>query len=997
MLQNKQRLIKIKKIISILIAISIFSYIIPLNNISNANTYHKNNISNGQPISSYWFPNDLLNWSFDKDPDAKYNVSHVPLANRVKKNLLPILTPKQNKDVEVVSISIMNQNTSGNPSQGSNKLNANTFSYWQYIDKLVYWGGSAGEGIIVPPSPDVTDSAHKNGVPVYGTAFFPQNEHGGKLEWLNQFLTKNSDNTFPLADKLIEVAKAYNFDGWFLNQETNGANSEHSKKMQEFIKYFKSKAPNLDIMWYDSMVTNGDIDWQNALTDENKMFLIDGNNNAVADSMFLNFWWNTNSLASKELLKASEAKAKELGLNQYDLYAGIDVQERGYNTPVRWNLFEGNNNNPYTSLGLYCPSWTYFSSSTIEEFLEKESKFWVNEHGNPSIQNSATDKSWKGISTYVVERSAITSAPFNTNFSMGNGKHFFVDGHELSNQAWNNRSINDIMPTYRWIIDNSGNNNIKADIDYSTAYYAGNSISLKGNLNANNYSTIKLYSANLPITNDLIFQTIAKSNKSVNMDLYLEFHDGTNATIVADKPINTNWTKLTYNISQYVNKSIKTISYKLKSSTNIQDIKVNLGNITIESRNQKPVVNVTKVDKQNEYIQEGLYGGVRISIKTNSTKENINHYEIYRIINSEEILVGVTTNPDYYVGNLKRNGKETSSTFNVYAINKSNKYGYSAKFTLNWGDYPTPKADFNISSTFINPGESINLTNLSSETTESVEWHLPGADSEFSTEFNPSVKYSKEGVYNITLTAKNSSGQDVMVKNSIITVKKHNPNDIVNLSLNKKATASSFVNDKEAPQFALDGDINTKWCAVGDGPHSITIDLMSDQNNNLKDSSKNLKSMITSIGIDHAGAGGENSGFNTKGYTISTSNDGINFTDILTVTDNNKNSTMDNIPVTDARYVRLNIDKATQGGDKATRIYEIKVMGYQTSETNTPPITEYNNQNHSNKPNSNITNPNNTNSSMNNPSTRERSNIIILISLLLTSIILITCYKKVKK
>lgn len=61
------------------------------------------------------------------------------------------------------------------------------FSNWQYIDQLVYWGGSAGEGIIVPPSPDVTDAAHKNGVPVLGTIFFPQGAHGGKIEWLNTF------------------------------------------------------------------------------------------------------------------------------------------------------------------------------------------------------------------------------------------------------------------------------------------------------------------------------------------------------------------------------------------------------------------------------------------------------------------------------------------------------------------------------------------------------------------------------------------------------------------------------------------------------------------------------------------------------------------------------------------------------------------------------------------------------------------------------------------
>ncbi len=195
-----------------------------------------NSIQN-QPISSYWYPEDLLKWSANNDKDAKFNKSTVPLAKRVEKDKLDTINDTQNKDVKVVAISIMNANTSGNPSQGSNKFSANTFSYWQYIDKLVYWGGSAGEGLIVPPSPDVTDSAHRNGVPVLGTVFFPMTAHGGKMEWLNKFLEKDANGNFPIVDKLIEVAENYGFDGWFINQETEGTEQEpltpeHAKLMQ---------------------------------------------------------------------------------------------------------------------------------------------------------------------------------------------------------------------------------------------------------------------------------------------------------------------------------------------------------------------------------------------------------------------------------------------------------------------------------------------------------------------------------------------------------------------------------------------------------------------------------------------------------------------------------------------------------------------------------------------------------------------------------------------
>ena len=289
-----------------------------------------------RPEASYWFPEDLLKWNADKDPDLAYNVSTVPLAKRVDKADLKPVNDTQNTDTKVMAISIMNSSTSGNAPHGLNTANANTFSYWQYVDELVYWGGSSGEGIIVPPSPDVTDMGHTNGVPVLGTVFFPQNVSGGKVEWLDQTLAQKSDGSFPVADKLIEVATTYGFDGWFINQETEGENetslgADYATKMQAFIAYLKKQAPDLRVVYYDSMTKDGSIDWQNALTDENSMYMTDGDH-PIADEMFLNFWWTEDKLAGDDLLAASATKAKELGIDPYSLYAGIDVQADGFPT-----------------------------------------------------------------------------------------------------------------------------------------------------------------------------------------------------------------------------------------------------------------------------------------------------------------------------------------------------------------------------------------------------------------------------------------------------------------------------------------------------------------------------------------------------------------------------------------------------------------------------------------------------------------------------------------
>ncbi len=154
------------------------------------------------------------------------------------------------------------------------------------------------------------------------------------------------------------------------------------------------------------------------------IFLIDADKEKVADSMFLNFWWTTNRLAEQELLRESNLRAISLGINPYSLYAGIDIQANGTNTQIRWGLLTDDNNIPYTSLGIYCPSWTFFSSNNVDEFMSKENRLWVNELGDPRA--NIEDAGFIGMSTYAVENTVINSIPFTTNFNIGNGYNFFL-------------------------------------------------------------------------------------------------------------------------------------------------------------------------------------------------------------------------------------------------------------------------------------------------------------------------------------------------------------------------------------------------------------------------------------------------------------------------------------------------------------------------------------------------------------------------------------------
>lgn len=862
------------------------------------------------PISSYWFPADLLAWNYEDNPDSAYNVSTVPLQERVDIDKLSTINTTQNKDTKVMAISIMNSSTSGNAPQGKSKFSANTFSYWQYVDTLVYWGGSAGEGIIVPPSPDVTDAAHKNGVSVLGTIFFPMLEHGGKIEWLNDFLQKDASGNFPMANKLIEVAVKYGFDGWFINQETQDSLTQnHAVLMQEFIKQCKEEAPGgFQIVWYDSMTKGGEMNWQNALTQENDIFLIDSEKNKIADSMFLNFWWGDNEL------KNSRERAEQLGINPYDLYAGIDVQADGVMTPVEWQNFEnGSASATYTSLGLYCPSWSYFAANTIDEYDKNESRLWVNEYGNPAIDTKVSGNTWKGVSTYVAERSVVNKAPFVTNFSMGNGYSYFIDGVKVSNRDWNNRSMADVMPTYRWIMDSEGGNQLKVYTDYANAYYGGNSFRFYGNMDAGKKTEVKLFASDLAIEKTMKVSMALKASSETTANLVLTMEDGSTEIVKGDKAVSNKWTVVGFDISKLAGKTVRNISVSIASKEKASGYEFFLGNLSIlNGKLGTADVTFAKVDGC-VFDEENMYAGIRLYYEP-SGDADVKNYEIYRINedNSKSLLV-VTTNPSCcYIDRLERSGDSLSTKFEVVAVNPYGVRGKGATTSIEWKDNSLPRADFKASATLISEGGSVTFESTSTQNTEGFLWEFEGAEVTTSEEASPTVTYQKEGTYKVSLTAKNTKGEDKKEMEGFITV--NNTTDVV-LSSGKDTIASSYVNENEAPQFAVDGDRSTKWCATGNPPHTLTIDL------------GEVKT-INQVAIAHAEKGNESPDMNTEKYTIEVSTDGNQFTEIVNVTKNKEGATLDTFKLVDARYVRLNVVKPTQGSDSAARIYEVEVFGF---------------------------------------------------------------------
>ncbi len=593
--------------------------------------------SGTQPYASYWHPSTILDWDPATDPDARFNRSHVPLAGRTSDPALKANPHARAGEGRIASL-VSFAPTSDNPSQGSADPNYYAFPYWQYIDTLVFWGGSASEGLILAPNPTVIDAAHRNGVKVYGTVFFPPVAYGGQLQWVRDFVRKDGA-VYPVADKLVEVARYYGFEGWFINQETGGGDAALATELRNAMTYARSRGP-VDFMWYDAMTESGSVSWQDGLTSANDAFLQSGATR-VADSMFLDFGWS----ATKQ--NASRANARALGRSEYDLYAGIDTEANGYNTSVPWSAVFPDGQPHVTGLGLYRPEWTWKSSTSRADFYARDARYWVGANGDPS--NTSTTSAWKGLATYVAESSPVTAKPFVTDFNAGHGDFYAIGGERLGAGGWNNLSLQDVPPTYRWIVQSAGTKLTPA-IDFSDAYEGGSSLQLTGRLDAAN--TVRLHQTRLPVAADTKIAVTVKTPQpgATHLAAAVSFTDDPTAftTIDVGSTSGPGWESRTLDLSPYAGRTIAQLGLRVAAPEPVADYAIHVGRLAVYDGDVDTVAAPTGVS---------IIGATDVSPTRRSLRlawtpapGSVDHYDVFRrAADGTRTYLGGTTNDAYFV------------------------------------------------------------------------------------------------------------------------------------------------------------------------------------------------------------------------------------------------------------------------------------------------------------------------------------------------------------
>lgn len=663
----------------------------------------KKEYKSNQPFIWGYNAKGLKNWSPETDRHAQYLRSRVPINHRIPDFKETQANPSLSTAPQVMNLSA-DYDKEKTAVRYSDMFSSNLLKFWQYTDLYGAWHGVVVQdspldkpiyGTINLPNPAYTDAAHRNGVLSLGCWFWPREE-----EIFADLVEQKPDGSFPVADKMIEMALYFGFDGYFINQEDT-ISEEDSHALLKMMKYMRKNAPEyFHLQWYDTIILDGKLRYQNQFNDQNDPWIQSSDGTRIIDSIFINYAWN------KERLEKSNEHAKSLGLDPYDaLYASIENDKYGYNPPYDTRLIFPENETPRASFGLFGTDFVWnrysnkFDSNDQDQVYKREIRYWTGPLEDPTDRIGRTlykpyrdpfhavdrenYKKWDGIAHYIPARSVIGSYPFVTRFNTGHGRSFFSNGN-LTNQAeWNHAGVQDILPTWQWWIqrfDTDGQPIVESDpvsarplkpsFDYMTAYDGGSSLKVTGQLAAGSTTELRLFKTKLPVTKDIELSLTYKTkerNLSSHMEVGFIFEDQPTdfQWLEVGDYINDDWQKEVFSLEVYDGKTIAAIGLRFKSDVT-KEYQVHIGEIALTDQKSHAPQAPTGFKIDNIYFDKDE---AEVFLSWDFNENDIWHYNIYQMNpEGEKKVVGRIYDEAYYIQALQRFNQEESITLELTAV-----------------------------------------------------------------------------------------------------------------------------------------------------------------------------------------------------------------------------------------------------------------------------------------------------------------------------------------
>lgn len=863
-----------------------------------------------QPYGGCWHPDDIKNWSPETDKDAKFNRSRVPLAKRFKEPTLMKANQNQYYEGQICNAPILFPTCSMCPSQGAYNFLGYQPTYWQYMDKLVYWAGSASEGIIIPPPAGSIDAAHQSGVKVLGQVFFPPYAYGGNQAWVRQMLTKEN-GVHIYAKKLYEIAKYIGFDGWFINEESGGATSA---EWADFIKDFNKFAD-------ENGDTQMEIQWYNA--------------RRAPDVEILKTHKNTSQFLEYGSAGDYRSYASKLGCTEEEtfskIYGGVQVAASGHTNFIYHLNAAMPTYGHVGSLDFFCPEEKTWKDNVrnllgkndtgpdaynaINKTFEYEMQMWTNYEGDPSV----IAEKWPGVSGRVLERSVINSMPFTTSFCVGVGKHRFVEGEVKASQDWYHSGVQSIMPTWRYWFENKGNGSIK--IDWDDAWNFGSSLKVDGGNEFTKGDHLwRLYKTQIAVnggTLRLVYK--ASANSSVEVKLSTSSSVNPDATLANPTTTTKNgWTIAEYDLSSLNGKTIYMIALNLKTSSVLNDYKFSLGELSVLPANYAPAAVEVK-NLATTSTLGNVQGDARLTWDFDYTAD-FDHFDIYKENeDGTQTMVGQTRDEAFYVPTFQRKDNEAYVKFIVTPVMKDMRQQKGKSIVLDFPQATAPIVSFNISNSYLKVGESATITANGTGNPTAFKWTLPEglklANGFSLTDQTITVVAEKVGKQRVSVEVTNAIGTSTTSSNILDVMTEEEYKKIYNVVYQKKVLGySGSTNSQEVPDKIIDGDTypyskSDKWCNVS-ADNWVTFDLQGVYR-------------IYSFKIYDGNSGPESGVDQIDSYQILLSEDNEHWTTVVDTYNRQKESIKtDYIAPMRARYVKL-----VPHVNGILRIWEFEVYG----------------------------------------------------------------------
>uniref|UniRef100_A0A3P8Y294 Cytosolic endo-beta-N-acetylglucosaminidase n=1 Tax=Esox lucius TaxID=8010 RepID=A0A3P8Y294_ESOLU len=434
---------------------------------------------------------ELLSWNLSMA--NPFNVAKVPLANREP----PLAsTPRRT----LVSHDMMGGYLEDRFLQGAESEAPYVFYHWQYIDVFNYFSHNM---VTIPPAV-WTNAAHKHGVIVLGT-FITEWTDGGKM---CEVFLKEEESYRAVADRLFQISHYYGFDGWLINIE-NTLSETAVKNTPRFLRYLTDqmheRLPGSMVLWYDSVLENGQLNWQNQLNKSNSVFF------SACDGIFTNYNWTEQSLEDMKAFSGAEGRMA-------DIFVGVDVFARGevvggkLETNKALELIRKHD----FSTAIFAPGWVYESIPDKASFRQEQDKFW-------SL-----------LADFLYIHRYSSPLPFVSSFCQGFGTNVYWRGKvRTADGSWFNLDAQQLQPLYyRDTLEGEGWLRTRGCPE--DAWNGGSSLVVEGVIPSTLTKVCaRIFSLQVPLSTRTFVSLIYKPSPGVTVSLELKTADANLCTLTA--------------------------------------------------------------------------------------------------------------------------------------------------------------------------------------------------------------------------------------------------------------------------------------------------------------------------------------------------------------------------------------------------------------------------------------------------------------------------------